>query len=493
MKKSAVIHGINTNVLKDIPPESVDLIYLDPPFFSNEKYELPCAKDEEVIAFHDNRDSFHKHKKNKLKEVKTVRDLIKYIRHNGYVSYRETRGWTNDDIYTQDENKKEKKDFWSNRTLEGLTEYLTSMRDVLSECKRVLKQTGSLYLHCDWHANHYLRIIMDEIFGYNNFRNEIAWCYSGANNASTIFPKKHDTIFFYSKTNKYVFNQYSVLIPSRSTARYYIDSDGKEYTIKNNKKYYRKSQEGKIPEDYWTDINMLHHISKERVGYPTQKPEALLERIIRASSNRGDVILDPFCGSGTTAVVAEKLRRRFIMIDLSKVACDITRDRLAGKCCKYLDVTKRTISKIELAEMSDREYEVYIDGLLNAIPTSYTNDKGRDGIGRFEKGGEEIRYAVQVKNSHRDTQTSRPEIDKFIGSISTLCDIGIFVAKKYSKGARRKARDVEIIDNKKIYLLTEDDVIDSNFNVDNLLGGKSKKLYTTQYDDTPEITDYSKW
>ena len=207
--------------------------------------------------------------------------------------------------------------------------YLTSMAIRCFYIREMLKDTGSFYYHCDPTMSHYVKIVLDYIFGEKNFRNEIVWCYSGANNGSKEFPKKHDIILSYGKNkDKTFFDGSRVLVESRSTAVYYTDSEGKQYTKKGGKIYYRKNQEGKIPEDYWVDINMLHHISNERLGYPTQKPEALLERIILASSNPGDTVADFFLGGGTSISVAERLGRNWIGCDLNHRAIQITNERL---------------------------------------------------------------------------------------------------------------------------------------------------------------------
>ena len=184
------------------------------------------------------------------------------------------------------------------------------------ELRRILKPTGSIYLHCDHNASHYLKLIMDSVFGQQNFRNEIVWYYKGNSIAKRVFPAKHDTILFYA-TRDYVFHP--ILVPyAESTLRRYnhVDEDGKRYKISalrdgNKEKVYMK--EGKLADSVW-DIPVVRK-KKERVGYPTQKPITLLERIIKASSNSGDLVLDPFCGCATTCVAAERLQRQWIGID----------------------------------------------------------------------------------------------------------------------------------------------------------------------------------
>jgi DNA modification methylase len=200
---------------------------------------------------------------------------------------------------------------------------------------RVLKNTGSIYLHCDWHADAYIRVnILDKIFGSKNYLNSIVWCYSIGGKSKNKFGQKHDTIYFYSKGKNYIFNDKAASVPRKSNTHMKLktDTDGREYQEKTDAKtgkiYKYYVDEGKIAEDYWIDIETLNREAKERIGYPTQKPEALLERIIKTSSNKGDVVLDPFMGGGTTIAVADKLRRQWIGIDQSVQAIKVTEFRL---------------------------------------------------------------------------------------------------------------------------------------------------------------------
>ena len=212
----------------------------------------------------------------------------------------------------------------------------------LMEMHRVLRPDGSLYLHIDHTAHAYVKCLMDAIFGWKNFRNEIVWCYSHGGKSAKYFGKKHDTILFYSKSGTWTFNAKDVRIPMKSGkssfgGRLETDDDGRRYRLvygtKNAKgethyyKYYL--DEGKLPEDYWTDINSLQSGVAERTGYPTQKPLALYRRIIEASSNEGDIVLDPFCGCATTPVAAEQLNRQWVGMDIWDGAKDIVLQRLA--------------------------------------------------------------------------------------------------------------------------------------------------------------------
>ncbi len=191
---------------------------------------------------------------------------------------------------------------------DGMGAYMCFMAVRLLEMKRILREDGSVYLHCDPTASHYLKATMDAIFGYKNFRNEIVWCYTGPGNTKRWFPRKHDTILSYSKGKGAVFNADAVRVP------YVKLETGKTSGI--FKTAATLSKRGKVVEDWWANFSTVGRIARERTGYPTQKPLALYERIIKASSNEGDSVLDPFCGCATTLVAAERLNRQWIGIDI---------------------------------------------------------------------------------------------------------------------------------------------------------------------------------
>ncbi len=235
-------------------------------------------------------------------------------------------------------------DKWS----DGIDEYLGWIRPRLQEMHRLLKPTGSIYLHCDWHASHYIKVEMDKIFGYKNFCNELVWRYQSVSMtaATRIYPRKHDTILFYAKNvGMNTFNApREDNLSDQMSKRWgkYTDPDGETIrygSIKHEPSAERRAKKriikslGRLPQDddvalsirpslvrsVWNDINEVRNNAryKESIGYPTQKPLALLERIIKASSNEGDLVLDPFVGSGTTVVAAVNAGRRCIGIDLS--------------------------------------------------------------------------------------------------------------------------------------------------------------------------------
>jgi len=218
-------------------------------------------------------------------------------------------------------------DIWTN------DEYLQFMYERFILMRELLSDEGSIYVHCDYHRSHYLRIILDEVFGSSNFQNEIIWCYTGASQTKSKFTSKHDTILSYRKSQTATFNWQDVLIPySEETIARTNRGAGNSGLYGENdaesKHKNRLSKGGKIPEDWWTDLSRIQGNGLEKVGYPTQKPEAVLERIIKASSNAGDIVFDPFMGSGTAQTVSMKLGRKFIGADINLGAIQTTTKRL---------------------------------------------------------------------------------------------------------------------------------------------------------------------
>jgi len=220
----------------------------------------------------------------------------------------------------------------------GFDSYLTMIYERLVLMRELLSESGSIYVHCDWRVNSFLRLALDEIFGKQHLINEIIWCYTGPGSPNMKqFNRKHDTIFWFSKNNQWVFNKDNVRVPYKDpnqTLRKAFDS-GQGMDEEQTEKY---RERGKVPETWWEDIAVAVR-SAQNLGYPTQKPEALLERIIKASSNEGDLVADFFCGSGTTAAVAEKLGRRWIACDLGRYAVHTTRKRMLGiENCRPFEV-----------------------------------------------------------------------------------------------------------------------------------------------------------
>ena len=265
LEPNKLFFGDNLHIMRMLPAKSVDLIYIDPPFFSGRNYNLLYGDKNELRSF---------------------------------------------------------KDIWEG----GMPGYLVWLNARLYEMKRLLKDTGSIYVHLDWHASHYAKVEMDKIFGYENFVSEIIWYYSWGVRTEKRWNRKHDVILMYSKGNKFTFNAKNVL-------------EGRQLSegTKNRLKYKgalirdfnkRGDSELALPSDVWY-IATINGMAQERIGYPTQKPEALLERIIKASSNRGDVVADFFCGGGTTPLVAQQLGRKWVTSDISRIAVALTADRLS--------------------------------------------------------------------------------------------------------------------------------------------------------------------
>jgi len=206
----------------------------------------------------------------------------------------------------------------------------------IKEMHRILKDTGSIYLQMDTRINHWMRCILDDVFGYDNFVNEISWCYNTGGKQKDKFATKHDVILFYSKSKTKTFNKVGIKRDTGSKSfggKIGVDENGRQYQDKKHKdKYYRYYLDvPKAAEDWWADFNNLHSQSKERVGYDTQKPKALIARIIKASSNEGDLVADFYAGSFTTAEVCKDLNRNFIGCDISEKAVEIGYARVGQK------------------------------------------------------------------------------------------------------------------------------------------------------------------
>jgi len=254
----------------------------------------------------------------------------------------------------------------------GISSYLSMMYERLKLMHNLLANDGSIYLHCDWRMTSYLRLILNDIFGESNFINEIVWCYSIGGKGNTRFGRKHDNILFYSKSEKYIFNgsDKDVIIERKANShmRAKTDDDGREYQEKTDRKsgkvYRYYIDEGKIPEDYWIDIEQLNREDAERLDYPTQKPEKLLRRIIAASSNEGDLIADFFCGSGATVAAAEKLGRKWITTDLGRFSVHTARKRLIG-VQRELQESGKDFRAFEILNLGKYERQFFMDDLSN--------------------------------------------------------------------------------------------------------------------------------
>ena len=326
-----ILNGLNSN--------SVDLIYLDPPFNSKRLYSAPVGSKAAGSAF---------------KDTWTWQDVDKH-----YLQI----------ITDKYPNLVQFIESISEQHSKAMMSYITYMTQRIIELHRVLKDTGSFYLHCDPTASHYLKIVLDRIFGKDNFRNEIVWCYSRPSAPKQKqLSRVHDIIFWYSKGKKWIFN------PNDIRQKYADSSVSREgYKATKSKmtggSVVNLDEKGKFPES-WIYIPPLKGNSREYCGYPTQKPLALMHRIIKASSNEGDIVLDPFCGCATTCVASQQLGRKWIGIDISEKSADLVIERLADDSGLFADfvhrtdIPERTDIKKELPSLSIKEKLYKISGGL---------------------------------------------------------------------------------------------------------------------------------
>jgi len=350
LEPNRLFWGDNLHVMRQLPSESIDLIYIDPPFFSGRNYNVIFGDQNELRSF---------------------------------------------------------SDIWEG----GMPGYLIWLNARLYEMKRLLKKTGNIYVHLDWHASHYVKVEMDKIFGHDNFRDEIIWSHTIIGAAQNRFPKAHETILWYAKADGHFFNEEdpSARIPykDRITKNLTKDENGYYYTrgratrqvteAEKERKAFTKTyvdiEKGKLTGDVWTDIPTYRVQGAERIGYPTQKPEALLERIIGTTSPQEGVVADFFCGGGTTAAVAQRLGRRWIACDQSRVAVAITADRLTrqveeqtGRMFPVPDFTIEHWGVYEarrLAEAPPEQFRAFVLRCFGAVEESSTGvspvNHGRDG------------------------------------------------------------------------------------------------------------------
>jgi DNA modification methylase len=221
----------------------------------------------------------------------------------------------------------------------GIEPYLDWLTPILEQTRRVLAARASLFVHLDFRAVHHVRVALDRIYGAQRMVNEIVWCYSVGGKSPRSFGRKHDTILWFARDAHHHFFADAVRVARRAGSHMKVERDehGRAVQVKRDRKtgklYRYPVHEGKVPEDWWTDIETLNRGDRERTGWPTQKPEKLLERIVAAACPPGGLVADFFCGSGTTAAVAHRLGRRFLAVDAAPAACEITRARLAAAGC----------------------------------------------------------------------------------------------------------------------------------------------------------------
>jgi len=461
-----LILGDNIDVLKTLPDGYVDLIYLDPPFFSNRNYEVIWGDSGEIRSFQDR---------------------------------------------------------WAG----GIDHYIAWLKERVAEMHRVLKETGSIFLHCDWHANAYIRVfILDKIFGEDNFKGEIVWQRHNAHNdAKKKLAVLSDTIWYYSKSSKITYNPIYGTLTEKYTDDFYKydDGDGKGlyrlgdmsspnprhnmmyewygfsfpakgwryeketmqklhdegriyYPIDKNGNYdyskrpalkrYLEEQKGQLLGNMWIDIQNVQSQSRERIGYPTQKPEALLERIIKMASNEGDIVLDPFMGGGTTIAVADKLHRRWLGIDQSPAAVKVTEFRLQGQTDLFTAPYAVQLHKYDYDTLRYKdafEFESWIITQFGGVPQNKKGgDKGIDG--KWSDGA-----PIQVK---RSDNVPRDVIDKFPTAIQRYDKnlfeknkkagkpVGYIIAFSFGKGAIGEIARLKNEENIIIKLVRVDEVVE---------------------------------
>lgn len=408
--------GDNLHIMRLLPSESIDLIYIDPPFFSGRNYNVVFGDQNEVMTF---------------------------------------------------------EDIWDG----GLPTYLTWLNARLVEMKRLLKADGSIYVHLDWHAVHYVKVEMDKIFGYDNFRNHIIWTYGGKGltNTKNSFVRSYGSILFYSKSLTPKLNLKSGVVSESVLKRFgkYIDEDDKirfktlresrdkleleKATHSFMKKYNRSPKDNDIARDYsegsllkdvWNDIAIIRENETygEYLGYPTQKPEALLERIIRTSSNEGDVVADFFCGGGTTPSAAQRLGRHWVASDISRIAVEITKGRIL-KLLKSETGTQVRLGKVpnmevwswgfydvdRLKESSNEEFKEFVVRAFG----------GRPIIGEKTISGVKNGLPVLVGSNDPKKPITKGEVlnfAKYVDANYELRKMGIILAWSFSEDAI-KARD----------------------------------------------------
>ena len=381
-----LIWGDNLHVMRQIPSNSIDLIYIDPPFFSGRQYNVMWGDANEMRSFND---------------------------------------------------------IWE----DGMPGYLIWLNARLYEMKRLLKPTGSIYVHCDWHASHYIKVEMDKIFGHDNFRNEVVWHYTGGGRSKRYFSRKHDSILLYARSNeRSTFNIDSIRVPYKETSGY-----AQGGITARSGKHYAPHPDGTPVDDVW-DLPIINPLAKERIGYPTQKPEALLERIIKASSDEGDVVADLFLGGGTTDAVAQRLGRHFVGCDQSRVAIAVTAERL-----KQQAIT-RGMQDASIPDFTVEQWGIYEAERLSRMRAAEFREFVLKAYGATRSAGDDNpviygwrnQWPIWVGEPDLDSQATAQDVQDFANAIrgtvqyrdANLRD-GVMLAWGFSQGARQAAADLK--------------------------------------------------
>lgn len=418
---NTLYYGDNLDVLRRyVKDDSVDLVYLDPPFKSNQDYNVLFREKGGTPS---------------AAQIKAFEDTWRWDE-AAAAAYEEV-------VESGDRVSQAMQAFRTFLGESDMLAYLSMMAPRIVELRRVLKATGSIYLHCDPAASHYLKMLMDAILGASNFRNEIIWKRTTAHSSAKRFAPIHDTIFYYGRADTPTWNEARVDYEQEYLDKYYrfddgdgrlywradltgagirhgrsglpwrgfnpasigrhwivpieeldaLDAQGRIYWPKGGKgmpqhKRYREDLKGKAVPDLWDDIDRINPVGAERLGYPTQKPEALLERIIRASSNEGGVVLDPFCGCGTTIAASQQLKRQWIGIDITHLAIGLIRHRLQDAFGQGIAESYKVIGEPtdlagarQLARDEPFQFQAWATGLVGARLTEVKKgaDKGIDG------------------------------------------------------------------------------------------------------------------
>ena len=374
-----LIWGDNLHVMRQLPSNSIDLIYIDPPFFSDRQYNVLWGDANEMRSFND---------------------------------------------------------IWE----DGMPGYLIWLNARLYEMKRLLKPTGSIYVHCDWHASHYIKVEMDKIFGHENFQNEIIWHYQTGGASKQRFSRKHDVIFWYTHNSRtWTFNGDAIKVPRTEKAMKRAQNPaGARISARDTHKN---------PNDVLI-IQQMNPMAVERIGYPTQKPEQLLECIIKASSNEGEFVADFFVGGGTTAAVAQRLDRRFIGCDQSRVAVAVTAERLKQQAMT------RSMEDAPIPDFTVEHWGVYEAERLSEMPATGFREFVLRAYGatRVGNGDDPIicgwrnQLPIWVGGPGLDSQATARDVQDFANAIrrtvqyqdANLRD-GVMLAWGFSQDAREAA------------------------------------------------------
>ena len=464
-EKNKLYYGDNLEVLQRyVKDESVDLVYLDPPFNSRQDYNVLFAEKDgsqsssQIHAFEDTWEW----------NLDAQRSYELIVEQGGRVA----------------DALRAFKTFLFNSDMMA---YLAMMAPRLVELRRVLKETGSIYLHCDPTASHYLKILMDAVFGPVSFRSEIIWKRTNIHNDAKRWSPVSDTLLYYAKgepptwnpthaahTEEYVASKYRNKDPDgrpftlsdmtspkpRPNMMYEwkgfpspafgwrysletmtkLDAEGRiwypaDKTKRPRLKRYLDKMPGVILGNVWTDINPINSQAQERLGYPTQKPEALLERIIKASSNEGDLVLDPFCGCGTTVQVAQRLNRRWIGIDITHLAIGLIKKRLSDAFGPEIKNTYEVIGEptdyagaAQLAEEDKYQFQWWALGQVGARPTDQKKGADRGIDGRLYFHDDDSGKSKQIIFSVKAGNVTVSQIRDLVGVLTReKAEIGVFV------------------------------------------------------------------